>query len=278
MSDDQIPPTRYRGHTALVTGASRGIGAATAVRLAAEGADVVITARTLDRHPTLPGGLEATAERLRAFGGSVGVVVCDIADPAARADLVDRAADAIGGPIDVLVNNAAAAIYGSPSTFPLRRRQLTFEVNVHAPIDLAQAVLPFMVERGEGWIVNISSGASRLPDRAGGGSLGPDIGVYGASKAALDRVTVALADEVREIGVRVNTVQPVAAVMSEGADALMGDSLRPDQVEPMEQMVEAIVALGCGPAELTGGVHVSRDLLDDLGLPIRALDGGPFVR
>ncbi|MBX3314725.1 MAG: SDR family oxidoreductase [Actinobacteria bacterium] len=270
-------PKRFAGRRALVTGSSRGIGAAVALRLAAEGADVALTARTRDTHATLAGGLDATAARLAPFGGRVGVVVCDITDPDARATLVDQAAEALGGPIEVLVNNAAAAIYGPPSTFPLRRRHLTFEANVHAPLDLAQAALPAMVEAGEGWIVNVSSGAARTPEPGETrGSLGPDIGVYGASKAALDRITVALADEVQPHGVRVNGVRPVAAVLSEGADALVGDRLRPDQVESMEQMVEAVVALACAPADLTGEVHVSRALVERLGLDVRALDGGPL--
>ncbi|MGK4422518.1 SDR family NAD(P)-dependent oxidoreductase, partial [Klebsiella pneumoniae] len=72
------------------------------------------------------------------------------------------AAEALGGSLDIVVNNAAAAIYGPLVDYPLRRRRLVFEVNVHAPLDLAQAAIPAMVERGEGWIVNLSSGSARL--------------------------------------------------------------------------------------------------------------------
>src|SRR5438876_1070365 len=83
------------------------IGAATALRLAAEGADVAITARTLDAHPTLPGSLTETAERARAHGGTVAVVTADMADASDRTRIVPEAAAALGGPIDILVNNAA---------------------------------------------------------------------------------------------------------------------------------------------------------------------------
>jgi NAD(P)-dependent dehydrogenase (short-subunit alcohol dehydrogenase family) len=258
-----------RGRRALVTGASRGIGAAVAVRLAAEGADVAIVARTRDHHPTLPGSLDETAARAGRHGGRVAVVVADLADGDDRARVVPEAEAALGGPVDVLVNNAAAMMYGAVGDFPLRRRRLIFEVNVHAPFDLAQAVLPAMVARGEGWIVNVSSGSAR----AGVGP--PTLGVYAASKAALNRLTGALADEVAATGVRVNTVEPRAAVRTEGTDARAGSSIADDQFEPMEAMVEAVIALTSCPPDRTGGVHVSLDLIDAWGLTVHDLDGRP---
>ena len=268
---------RFTGRRAVVTGASRGIGAAIAQRLGAEGADIAITGRTLDRHPTLRGSLEDTARRLEPFSGRVALVVADMGDADDRARIVPEAEAALGGPIDILVNNAAAAIYQPMADYPLRRRRLIFEVNVHGPLDLAQAVVPGMVERGEGWIVNVSSGSARLfggPPFAAG-LTGSTIGIYGASKAALNRVTNALAVELYGSGVRVNTVEPRAAVLTEGADALVGDRLSPDQLESMEEMVEAAIALCDCEADRTGRVHVSLDLIAELGLEVRGLDATP---
>lgn len=257
---------RLQGRRALVTGASRGIGAAAAQRIAAEGADVAIVARTVTEHDHLAGSLQQTADRIRAFGVNVVVIAADIADEAARADIVPEAEKALGGPVDILVNNAAAAMYAGLLEFPLKRRRIIFEVNVHAPLDLAQAVLPSMLERGEGWIVNLSSGSARpIPNTT--------MAVYGASKAALNRITFGLATEVAGSGVRINTIEPRAAVMSEGATALVGATVRDDQIESMEEMVEAIVALCDCPAELTGRTCVSLDLIDELDLTVHALDG-----
>ncbi len=268
---------RFRGRRAIVTGASRGIGAAVARRLAAEGADVAITARTTERHRTLAGSLRETAGQLGRFGGAVAIVTADLADADDRARIVPEAVQALGGPVDILVNNAAAAIYQTLAEYPLRRRRLSFEVNVHAPMDLAQAALPSMLDRGEGWVVNVSSTTARPwrpPFRLG--ALGSTTGVYGASKAALNRMTNALAAELAGRGVRLNTVEPRAAVMSEGAEVLTGSALSPDQIESMEQMVEAIVALcDCGP-ERTGLEHVSLDLIAELGLTVCDLDGNPI--
>ena len=143
------------------------------------------------------------------------------------------AVEELGGPIDILVNNAAAAMYGPVCDFPLKRRRVIFEVNVHAPLDLAQAVVPSMVERGEGWIINVSSATARPIANS-------TMTVYGASKAALNRLTHGLAAELAGTGIRVNTIEPRAAVMSEGATALIGDALRADQIESIEEMVEAI--------------------------------------
>jgi citronellol/citronellal dehydrogenase len=267
---------RFAGRRALVTGASRGIGAALARRLAADGADVAVVARTLDHHPTLGGSLRETAARLRDHGRRVAVVVADLADPADRERVVPAAVERLGGPVDILVNNAAMASYRPLRDYPAKRARLTFEVNVNAPLDLAQRVIPQMVDRGEGWIVNVSSASARHWDGPPFelGATGSTIGVYGASKAALNRLTNALAAELWGTGVRANTVEPRAAVLSEGADALVGAMLRADQIESMEEMVEATLALCDCPAERTGGVHVSLDLIAELGLTVHALDGG----
>jgi NAD(P)-dependent dehydrogenase (short-subunit alcohol dehydrogenase family) len=266
---------RFDRRRALVTGASRGIGAAIAERLAAEGADVVLVARTLERHDHLTGSLRETQERVAKYGTKVALVVADLTDEADRAGIVPEATAALGGPIEILVNNAAAAIYDTLVAFPLRRRRVLFEANVHAPLDLAQAAVPAMRDAGEGWIVNISSGAARLADGPpfSLGAQGSTIAVYGASKAALNRVTNGLAAELYGTGIRVNTVEPRAAVLSEGATELVGGTLRPDQIESMEEMVEAVVALcDCAP-DLTGRSFVSLDLLADWALSVHALDG-----
>jgi citronellol/citronellal dehydrogenase len=269
---------RFAGRRAVVTGASRGIGAGIAERLSAEGASVAIVARTLavGGRPNLPGSLEETAERLRAYGNPVALIAADLTDGDDRARIVPEAVDRLGGPIDVLVNNAAAAMYAQPSEMPLKRRRITFEVNVHAPLDLAQAVLPAMLEAGEGWIVNLSSATGKLspgpPFKMEG--LAATTGMYGSSKAALNRETNALAHELWGRGIRVNTVEPRAAVMSEGAEVLAGHVIREDQKESMEEMVEAAVYLCDCDEETTGQVFVSLDLIADRGVTVMTLDGG----
>jgi NAD(P)-dependent dehydrogenase (short-subunit alcohol dehydrogenase family) len=252
----------------LVTGASRGIGAATALRFAAEGADVAIAARTVapHDHDHLAGSLNETAARMRAYGGRVAVIAADVADEDDRARIVREAVDGLGGPIEILINNAAAGMFAPVREFPLKRRRIIFEVNVHAPLDLVQAVLPSMIEHGEGWIVNLSSATARpLPNST--------MAVYGSSKAALNRLTNGLAVELAGTGVRANTVEPRAAVMSEGAEPVIRGRVSDDQIESMEEMVEAVVALADCPAEFTARNCVSLDLIEELQLTVHALDG-----
>lgn len=269
---------KLEGRRALITGASRGIGAGVAERFAAEGAALALVARTLDRHDHLTGSLKATAERCSAYGSPVELIVADLADGEDRARIVPEADERLGGPLDIIVNNAAAAIYQPVSDYPLKRRRLTFEVNVHAPFDLLQAALPAMLDRGYGWVVNVSSATARhdparLGRPAAPGRQNSTMGVYGASKAALDRLSFAFAEELWGSGVRVNVVAPKSAVLTEGAAALMGDRLDPGLIEPVEAMAEAIVLLSTGPEELTGGVYRSLDLLADRGVTVMALDG-----
>ena len=152
------------GKVALVTGASRGIGYGIARRFAAEGAAVAVTARTLEPEPDarLGGSLRETVAEIEDAGGRALPVQADLNDADSRATIVPEVEAALG-PIDVLVNNAAAATYLPNAEISLKRRRLTFEINVEAPIDLTQAVLPGMRERGSGWILNISSATSKHP-------------------------------------------------------------------------------------------------------------------
>jgi NAD(P)-dependent dehydrogenase (short-subunit alcohol dehydrogenase family) len=264
------------GRVALVTGASRGIGAAIARRLAAEGATVALTARTLDHHPTLPGTLREVASAIQGDGGTAHAIPGDLTDPDSRAAVAARVRGEIG-PVDILVNNAAASFYIPFAEISEKRFRIAFEVNVRAPFDLAQRVLPDMRAAGRGFILNISSRTAMHP--AGppfdafaqtGGAL-----LYGATKAALDRISVGLAAEMHADGIAVNSLSPVAAVMTPGAEALgVVSEAVAARAEPVEAMVEAALAL-CVPHDpmLTGRIAYSLPLLEELSRPVRSLDG-----
>jgi citronellol/citronellal dehydrogenase len=175
------------------------------------------------------------------------------------------------GPVDILVNNAAAAFYLPSAEMTLRRRRLLFELNVHAPLDLIQQVIPGMRERREGWIVNISSATSKHPKGPPyqlGGKLGATSTLYGSTKAALERITAGLAAELYDDGIALNTIAPVAAVRTPGAEAHLGTFLheRPEIVEPVEWLADATLALAtCDRATLTGRVLYSGPFLDEIG-------------
>jgi NAD(P)-dependent dehydrogenase (short-subunit alcohol dehydrogenase family) len=264
------------GRVAFVTGASRGIGAAIAERLAAAGAAVAATARSVDAHPPgLPGTLRDTVARIEARGGRALAIHCDVLDPASCAAAVARCREALG-PIDVLVSNAAAGPYRPFEKLSPRDFEVTFAANVRAPLLLAQLVAPDMRARRRGWIVHVSSASAEPPQ---GPPYGPwesqgGMHLYAASKAALNRLTAGLAAELHADGIAVNALAPVAAVMTPGVEALGATRwIEPSMLEPIEAIAEAALALATCDASLTGRVTYSLPLLRELGREVRALDG-----
>ncbi len=265
------------GHVAIITGASRGMGRAIALRLAAEGARLLLTGRTLeDGSHELPGGMRGTVREIEALGGSAIAMQADLSDPYLdRAAILQRAREAWDRPVDILVNNAAA-----PREFQHRFQDVphasfrdTLEVNVWSAWELTQLAVPGMRELGGGWVVNVSSrsagpipGPPFRPSPVGSQSL------YGGSKAMLDRITSGAAMDLYDDRIAVNALAPEAAIATENAVRQL--ELPPEICEPLETFAEATVALcSCDPARLTGRATYSLSLLVELGRPVYGLDG-----
>jgi len=261
------------GKTAFITGASRGIGRAIAQRFSAEGANVVVNASRMGAHGDLEGTLEETVSMIQANGGKASAVACDLSNAEARADLIERASVAFG-PIDILVNNAATSTMTLPSTATTAERNHMFDMNVNAPVDLAQQAIPNMKEAGCGWILNISSATAfqpQLPYRDSKLAAWV-IGPYGASKAALNRYTEALAHELAEHHIYVNAMAPTSIVLTQGADFVRDIARRhPDWAEPVEMMAEGALELCSG--RHVGQVTYSRDIVHAVNRSLKELDG-----
>ena len=256
-------------NVALITGASRGIGAAIARRFAAGGFSVAITARTEhEGDHRLEGSLATTAASIRSAGGTVLAITADLAKQTNRARIVETVERELG-PIDVLVNNAAVTYFEPVLDFPERHFQVMFDVQVRAPFELAQRVLPGMRARRRGWILNISSRAAVHPAGPPFSSRGGST-VYGMCKAAIERFSSGLASEVYADGVAVNALSPSGLVPTPGVVFHhLTDGVSEDRLEAPEVMAEAAYALCTGdPAQLTGKVTYAKPILEELGVTV----------
>jgi citronellol/citronellal dehydrogenase len=252
------------GRVALVTGTSRGLGRAIALRLAGEGAAVGLTARTMDPDPKYGGSLRETEEAIRAAGGTAHAVQADLSSEEEREGMFAAVTAALGRP-DILVNNAAVTFLRPLDTFPQRRARLMIEMHLLGPLHLAQLAIPGMRERRRGWILNLTSVAGDPIDgppfsdfdRAAG------FGVYGTGKAALNRLTQSLAAELYDDGIAVNAAAPTNPVATEGAGAL---DLAKEDTEDISLITETAFRLCTGdPRSLTGRVVQTQPYLRDVG-------------
>ena len=253
------------GQAAVVTGASRGIGEYIARRYAMEGAKVVVSARSVaPEDHYLPGSINETVQAINAAGGEAIAVKADLALEEDRQNLI-TAAEAAYGPVDILVNNAAVTWFMPVKEFSEKRFRIMMDVQVWAPFELTQLCLPSMIERGGGWILNISSHAAIHPQATAPGGHGGT--VYGMCKAALERFTTGLAQELHGTGVGVNVISPgLVATPGVVHHKLINESNK-DRVTPVEHMAEACLRLCHGDAnKITGRIDYADQVIKEFQL------------
>lgn len=271
------------GRTALVTGSSRGIGRAIAQRLAAEGATVVVTARSFEPSPSLRGGSSAalpgtigeTIELIEAAGGQAIGMAADLENAEERDSLVQRVIDRTGR-LDILVNNAGFADYSLVEKMSLDTFDRTVEHYVRVPFVLTKAAVPQMRKQEAGWIVNIGSVTGVAPVRPYReyNKTSGDV-IYASMKAALHRFTQGVAAELLDANIAVNCVGPSSAVRTPGAAQLIPESF---PTEPVEYLAETVLAMCHRPAaERTGLVAFSLHYPWSQGLAVHTLDGGSVL-
>lgn len=259
-----------QGKTAIVTGASRGIGKAIALGLAQAGASVSVAARTTAPRADLPGTIHDTAAEIEAAGGRALPVACNVREATDIRNLVDRTLDAFGA-VDILVNNAGIGGYTPFLQMTLREWDLNMAINLRAPFLACQAVAPIMLQQGGGSIINLSSHAA---DNVFSSALGagPDAAIavigqaYGAAKAGLERLTWGLAVELGQHNIAVNALKPLRPVATEGFRAQRPDADFSAWATP-DAMTKAAVYLAAQDARgLTGTIVTAEELVRRRGL------------
>ncbi|MGH3149293.1 MAG: SDR family NAD(P)-dependent oxidoreductase [Streptosporangiaceae bacterium] len=243
--------TDLTGSTALVTGATSGIGRATATALARRGAHVLISGRDAARG-------DAAVAAIRAAGGKADFIPADLADADSVRALARRAAELGGGHVDILVNNAGVFPFGPTADARDEDIDTVYNVNVKAPFILVGALAPAMAARGSGAIVNVLTMAARF------GIAG--MGLYGASKAALALLTQSWAAEFGPSGVRVNAVSP--------------GPTRTEGTEPMGSQLDALASLApagrpAAPEEIASAIsYLAGDEASFVHGAVLDVDGG----
>ncbi len=276
------------GKVAIVTGSSRGIGKSTAIMFAAEGAKVVCASRTLyegehvEVDPALErglkGSLNTTVSEIKKEGGTAIAVKTDVSNEVNCKWLVETARREFG-PIDVLVNDAVLAHYYPVKDFPTALWLRDFSINIHSQFMLSKMVLPDMITRRRGAIVNVSSRSAAGPGRGpyltdGRPFTVSDLGrwaggtMYGVTKAAVERFTQGLAQEVYEYGVSVASVAPGTFVYTPTTEYLFGNTAEEAERtgEPAEMMAKAILLLATEPLDkVSGRCTYSQQILKEFG-------------
>ena len=246
------------GSTIFISGASRGIGLAIAKRVAADGANVALIAKTAQPHPKLEGTVFTAAEEIEAAGGRALPIVGDIRDEASVAAAVAATVDRFGG-IDICVNNASAINLGSISEVPLKRFDLMNGIQVRGTYTVVQACLPHMVGRANPHVLTLSP-----PIRLESQWLKPT--AYMMAKFGMTLCALGIAEEMREAGVASNTLWPRTLVATAAVRNLLGGDEAMARARKPSVYADAAYAILTKPSSFTGNSLLCEDVLVDAGV------------
>ena len=267
--------TSLAGRTILMSGGSRGIGLAIAVRAAADGANVAILAKTADPHPKLPGTVHSAVEEIEAAGGRGLAIVGDVRDDADIERAVAETVDAFGA-IDVCVNNASAINLARTPDLEPKRYDLMQDINTRGTFMLSRACIP-QLERGENAHILTLSPPINLDPKWAGGQLGYTIAKYGMSLC-----TLGLAEELKDRGIAANSLWPRTVIATAAVQNLLGGEQAMTQARTPEIVADAAHAILTRPAsECTGNFFIDDEVLAEEGITdlsdYQAGEGEPLI-
>ena len=247
-----------KGRTLFITGASRGIGRAIALRAAKDGANIAVIAKTATPHPNLPGTIHSVAEEINAAGGKALPLAVDIRDEDAVAAAVEKTAQEFGG-IDMLVNNASAIHFAGTAETPLKRYDLMMDINARGVFTCVQACLPHLQKSGRGHILTMSP-----PLNLGSKWIGVSP-AYALSKYGMSLLTLGFAKEFATLGISANTLWPRTFIATDAIrvnfEAMMGHARSPEIVADAAYKI----LLGL-PGNPSGKHFIDEDVLRECGV------------
>ena len=248
------------GRTILMSGGSRGIGLAIALRAAQDGANIVMLAKTGAAHPTLEGTVHTAAEQVRAAGGGAVAVVGDVRveDDVQRA--VQAAVTEFGG-IDVVLNNASALDLRPTREIDMKRYDLMMDINARGTFLLAKAAIPYLEQSDNGHVLTLSPPLDLRPQWAG------QYLAYTMAKYAMSLVTLGLAEELRVAGVAANSLWPRTTIATAAVRNLLGGEAGIARTRTVEIMSDAAhVVLTRDSRTCTGNFYLDEQVLREEGI------------
>lgn len=258
------------GRTLLMSGGSRGIGLAIALRAARDGANVAMLAKTDKPHPKLEGTVHTAAAEVEAAGGRALAVVGDVRDEDSVADAVARTVEAFGG-IDIVVNNASAIDLSPTADLPMKKYDLMQDINCRGSFLLAKTALPHLEQSEAAHVLTLSPPLNLNPAWAGA-HLGYTIAKYGMSL-----VTLGLAEEFRDRGIAANSLWPRTTIATAAvANLLGGDEMVARSRTPEIMADSAHAILTRDPRECTGNFFIDDEVLAEEGVTDLSPYGGPL--
>jgi citronellol/citronellal dehydrogenase len=247
------------GKTLFITGASRGIGLAIATKAAADGANIVVAAKTADPHASLPGTIHTAAEEIEAAGGHALPLVCDIRDDKAVEDAVAAAVDRFGG-IDIVVNNASAIALLGTEAVSMSRFDLMHQVNARGTFLVSKTCLPWLKQAENPHILALAPPLNMKEKW-----FAPHV-AYSMAKFGMSMCVLGMAGEFREHGIAVNALWPRTTIATAAVQLLGGDELMLHSRKPEIMADAAYVILSKPSREFTGNFCIDDSVIEGEGI------------
>lgn len=250
---------KFKGLTVFITGASRGIGKAIGLKLAKDGANIVVAAKTATPHPKLPGTIYSACEELEKAGGKALPCVVDVRDETSVKNAVEAAVKRFGG-IDILINNASAISLTDTDTTEMKRYDLMHNINTRGTFLVTKLCLPYLRKSKHAHVLNLSPPLNMKTQW-----FSPHV-AYTMAKYGMSMCVLAHHEEFKDDNIAVNALWPKTAIYTAAIDMLHGKSGK-DVSRKVEIMADSAYAiLSKNPTKCTGNFFIDEDVLKQCGI------------